>query len=232
MCIRDSGRLVQHHQPRIVLQGLYQPQLLLHAARVSAHRPAQRRGGQAQPPAQLPAARGGDALEGGQQVEGLLPGELRVQPQLTREIPERVREPAVAAQGIEPEDPDPAGCRPQQAGQAAQRGRLARPVGTEEPEDLTLVHGQAQALDPDDRPVQLGQATQLDGTHIHPHTPSLCPRPDRRPPVAERGGADGHPRGSALRRFLSRSLASCASDGGSSPWRRASSAAKVRVKAP
>nr|WP_314251706.1 hypothetical protein [Streptomyces sp. DSM 40907] len=38
--VQPLGRLVQDHQLRIVLQRLHQAQLLLHAARVPAHRGA------------------------------------------------------------------------------------------------------------------------------------------------------------------------------------------------
>ena len=70
-----------------------------------------------------------------------------------------------------PEDPGPAGRGEQEAEQELNRGGLARPVMTEEAEDLPLLHFQVQVIQrhetlaPETETKLLGEAGDLDRLH-------------------------------------------------------------------
>ena len=65
---------------------------------------------------------------------------------------------------IEAGDPGRTRGRPGQGAQHLDGGRLPRPVGAQEGEDLTLGHVEGDALDCGEIAVGLGQAPDLDGT--------------------------------------------------------------------
>jgi hypothetical protein len=107
-------------------------------------------------------------LQPAEQPEVLAAGQVLVDRGELPGHPDQLADAVRLAGDVHPEYPGPAGVDRQQRGEHPQRGRLARPVRTEHPEDLAFAHLE---IDPVDRPVPaeiLHQAGRVDcGSTCH-----------------------------------------------------------------
>jgi hypothetical protein len=144
--IQAVGRLVEHQQLRILQQRRCQPQALLHPQRVRRQAivgPI----GKAHTLQRLVNRRFRDSFGTRQQAEVPPPRETEKQGLGLDHRPHPALHPIELALGVHTENPAAAGGRTGQPQEVANRGRLARAVGTEEAEHSSRRHTQVQPVD-------------------------------------------------------------------------------------
>ena len=91
------------------------------------------------------------------EIEVFLDLHLGVERDVLRQIAEIVADLLGLVEDVEAVDARPAAGRREVAGQDLERGRFPRPIGTEESDDLPLLHLKTDPIDGPDRAVNLGQ---------------------------------------------------------------------------
>ena len=130
----------------------------------------------------------GQPVRSSGQLEQLAAGHPAVEARLLAEVADVARQlEAAVGDGDAGHHGRAAGGVPE-AGQQAQRRRLAGAVGTQEAEDGARRDGQVEAIEGHDRPVVLGQAARLDGRRGC-RVAGRRQRPSRR---GTRPGGDAH----------------------------------------
>src|SRR6266542_3092158 len=160
--IETLGRLVEHQHARLVLERLDDADLLLHTPRVRPDLTAQLGLRQLEPVAQLPPSYEWSPLQRTEIVEALVPGHLRPQSELTRQVPDLGQHRVEVRPHIVAEDADPPGRGPDEAEHGSDRGRLAGSVGTDVPERLAVCHRQRDPVHGDLAAVPLDEFLNLD----------------------------------------------------------------------
>src|ERR1035437_1382684 len=148
--VQPDGRLIEEKHPRSMQRGLGDFQAADHAAGVFAHEPAPV-GGEAHELQGLPDARlllaAGQVVEFGEDEQVLVTGEGTVHGDRLRHITDGPANADRLGGDGETGHARLARGRRQQRGEHLDRGRLARPVGTEQAEDLAGADRKAQRLD-------------------------------------------------------------------------------------
>ena len=168
-----------------MLEGLHDADLLAHPPGVVADRAAEDAIGQLELLADGGATDRRPARERGEVVEEAQARQPVVERDPARQVAAPPADGDAVADDVEPEHTPSPGGRVQVPQQEADQGRLARPVGPQEPEDLALPHVQGHVLEGVHAPVVLGQALHRDRAHGRKATPGG---------MRARSGAWPHPR--------------------------------------
>ena len=160
--VEAFGRLVQHRQVRVVLEGLDHAQLLAHAARVVAHLALQDGGGHLQPLAQRLAAHRRPSLQVVEVVKRIFAAERVVERDAAGQVPHPPPNGDRVGHDVHAEHGGAALGRVQVAQQGADGGRLAGAVRPQEAEDLAGLDLQVQADQGLDAAVVLAQPLGVD----------------------------------------------------------------------
>ncbi len=159
----EAGRgLVEDQQARAPQQRRGDPQPLAHPMRVATHL-VLGTGSQLYDREHLVDARGcAVAVEPGQQLEVLASGQVRVEPRCLHEPGDALQRPRAHTQRVMPEQLHRALARHDQAERHAQRRRLARPVGPQEPVHVSRTDVQVDVIDREHVLVALHQSSGAD----------------------------------------------------------------------
>jgi hypothetical protein len=192
--VQAGGRLVQEQHPGPVQQGRGEVQAALHAARVGLDAAVDRLV-QADQLGHLADLLGQDRaaqpVQASLQAEQLPAGLLGVEAGLLEGHADQPAHLGRLTHHVVPEDRARAAGGLQQGGEHADDGRLAGPVGAEEPVDLGLVDVEADAADGLD---VAEAAHEIKGLDRGGHAPECTggPRQRHRCPGSPSGGATGH----------------------------------------
>jgi len=136
--VEPGGGLVDDDEPRIAQQGLRDAEALPHAAREPAElllalvpevHPLKQRLDH-----RLALAPSGDALEHREVIEQRQGAQVRIDPEVLREVAQHLPQPVLVAQHVDLPQPDAALVRVLQRGDGAHERGLARPIGPQQPE--------------------------------------------------------------------------------------------------
>ena len=145
-----GGGLIEQQQRRLVDEGAAQGQFLLHAPRQVPCQPlamALQSGEGEQPGFALALLGGWHPVQVCEKVEVLLHREPAVEAEHLRHVADAGVDRGGVADGVGPQHARLTRARPHDGGKHLQRRGLARAVGAEQSEDLTLGDGQGEAVD-------------------------------------------------------------------------------------